>query len=78
MKNRKKETPIPLMNEGLGELMCRRHFFIGKFDFGDRKKKRMFTEHTLDKVKKRCTCPTIQEKIKKLKNIKAFFSKIVI
>jgi len=25
----KKETPqIPLMNEGLGELMCRRHFFI--------------------------------------------------
>ena len=52
--------------------------FIGKFDFGDRKKKRTFTEHTLDKLKKGCTCPTIQEKIKKLKNIKTFFSKIVI
>ena len=30
MKNRKKETPIPLMNEGLGELKCRRHFLIIK------------------------------------------------
>lgn len=30
-ENREKRTPlIPLMNEGLGELMCRRHFFILK------------------------------------------------
>ena len=28
-ENREKRNPlIPLMNEGLGELMCRRHFFI--------------------------------------------------
>ena len=27
-KNKQKKTPIPLMNEGLGELKCRRHFFI--------------------------------------------------
>ena len=27
-ENREKRNPlIPLMNEGLGELMCRRHFF---------------------------------------------------
>ena len=25
---KKKENSLPLMNEGLGELMCRRHFFI--------------------------------------------------
>ena len=24
-----KENPIPLKNEGLGELKCRRHFFTG-------------------------------------------------
>lgn len=24
---KKKENSLPLMNEGLGELMCRRHFF---------------------------------------------------
>ncbi|MDU6265267.1 MAG: hypothetical protein E6600_12280, partial [Anaerocolumna aminovalerica] len=30
-QNDKKRNPqIPLMNEGLGELMCRRHFFIDK------------------------------------------------
>ena len=30
----KKENSLPLMNEGLGELMCRRHFFMFYFSEG--------------------------------------------
>ena len=30
-----KENPIPLKNEGLGELKCRRHFFIQRLKLID-------------------------------------------
>ena len=39
--------------------------FIGNFDFLNRKKKRMFVEHTFDKEKKGRTCLMILEEIKK-------------